>query len=246
MLNEPGLASTLLKVGHHGSLTSTRPEFLARVAPQWAVISVDCTTVTAIRAPRFLKRFKPETSALFRQTSTAPLVFASTASLSFQIQPVEDKIPDSTTPRQKRRGTGFRPYPNEFTPMFTCSTRAALQGLPHSEDRPSPDRLKLLNENAYQSAPSCGARVLPNPLSGIAPLPLDTMTALSRAHRVLPTCLQWEGASLPGRTFRRRNRSPLLPACAIPLLAAIHSTRAPTHGKASICDRVERSSIDRG
>jgi competence protein ComEC len=39
MLAEPGLASTLLKIGHHGSVTSTRPEFLARVAPQWAVIS---------------------------------------------------------------------------------------------------------------------------------------------------------------------------------------------------------------
>ena len=39
MLAEPGLASTLLKVGHHGSATSTRPEFLARVAPRWAVIS---------------------------------------------------------------------------------------------------------------------------------------------------------------------------------------------------------------
>jgi competence protein ComEC len=39
MLSEPGLASTLLKVGHHGSITSTRPEFLARVSPQWAVIS---------------------------------------------------------------------------------------------------------------------------------------------------------------------------------------------------------------
>jgi competence protein ComEC len=39
MLAEPGLASTLLKVGHHGSITSTRPEFLARVAPEWAVIS---------------------------------------------------------------------------------------------------------------------------------------------------------------------------------------------------------------
>ena len=39
MLGEPGLESTLLKVGHHGSVTSTRPEFLARVAPQWAVIS---------------------------------------------------------------------------------------------------------------------------------------------------------------------------------------------------------------
>jgi len=39
MLAEPGLESTLLKVGHHGSLTSTRPQFLARVAPRWAVIS---------------------------------------------------------------------------------------------------------------------------------------------------------------------------------------------------------------
>ncbi len=39
MLSEPGLKSTLLKVGHHGSITSTRPEFFARVAPQWAVIS---------------------------------------------------------------------------------------------------------------------------------------------------------------------------------------------------------------
>jgi competence protein ComEC len=39
MLAEPGLASTLLKVGHHGSLTSTQPEFLARVAPKLAVIS---------------------------------------------------------------------------------------------------------------------------------------------------------------------------------------------------------------
>jgi competence protein ComEC len=39
MLSESGLQSTLLKVGHHGSLTSTRPAFLARVNPQWAVIS---------------------------------------------------------------------------------------------------------------------------------------------------------------------------------------------------------------
>ncbi len=39
MLAEPGLASTLLKVGHHGSITSTRPGFFARVSPQWAVVS---------------------------------------------------------------------------------------------------------------------------------------------------------------------------------------------------------------
>jgi competence protein ComEC len=29
----------VLKVGHHGSVTSTRPAFLAQVAPHWAVIS---------------------------------------------------------------------------------------------------------------------------------------------------------------------------------------------------------------
>jgi competence protein ComEC len=39
MLEEPGLESALLKVGHHGSKTSTTPEFLKRVNPQWAMIS---------------------------------------------------------------------------------------------------------------------------------------------------------------------------------------------------------------
>jgi competence protein ComEC len=39
MLGEPDFASTLLKVGHHGSISSSTPEFLAQVAPQWAVIS---------------------------------------------------------------------------------------------------------------------------------------------------------------------------------------------------------------
>jgi competence protein ComEC len=39
MLGERGLESTLLKVGHHGSTTSSTPEFISRVAPQWAVIS---------------------------------------------------------------------------------------------------------------------------------------------------------------------------------------------------------------
>jgi len=39
MLSDASLQSTLLKVGHHGSKSSSTPEFLARVAPQWAVIS---------------------------------------------------------------------------------------------------------------------------------------------------------------------------------------------------------------
>jgi competence protein ComEC len=39
MLAASGLESTLLKVGHHGSVSSTKPDFLARVSPRWAVIS---------------------------------------------------------------------------------------------------------------------------------------------------------------------------------------------------------------
>jgi competence protein ComEC len=40
MVKRGGLKSTLLKVGHHGSLSSTTPEFLAAVAPSVGVISV--------------------------------------------------------------------------------------------------------------------------------------------------------------------------------------------------------------
>jgi competence protein ComEC len=39
MLAEHPLESTLLKVGHHGSATSTQPEFLSRVSPRFAIIS---------------------------------------------------------------------------------------------------------------------------------------------------------------------------------------------------------------
>ncbi len=40
MIATGGLKSDLLKVGHHGSKTSTTPAFLAAVSPSWSAISV--------------------------------------------------------------------------------------------------------------------------------------------------------------------------------------------------------------
>ncbi|MFC5863715.1 ComEC/Rec2 family competence protein [Acidicapsa dinghuensis] len=48
---DTSLHSTVLKVGHHGSVTSTRPEFLSAVSPQWAVIS--CGRHNRFGHPRF-------------------------------------------------------------------------------------------------------------------------------------------------------------------------------------------------
>ena len=58
MLNEGGIASTLLKVGHHGSISSSSPEFLARVAPQWAVISCGLHNRYGHPRPEILSRLQ--------------------------------------------------------------------------------------------------------------------------------------------------------------------------------------------
>jgi competence protein ComEC len=39
MLAEQNLQSTLLKIGHHGSASSSQPDFLSRVSPKFALIS---------------------------------------------------------------------------------------------------------------------------------------------------------------------------------------------------------------
>ena len=40
MKKNPTLSVDVLKVGHHGSKSSTTEEFLERLSPQWAIISV--------------------------------------------------------------------------------------------------------------------------------------------------------------------------------------------------------------
>jgi competence protein ComEC len=57
---------TLLKVGHHGSRTSTTPDFLALVAPQAAVISVGAGNTFGHPRPEIIARLAAAHARVFR------------------------------------------------------------------------------------------------------------------------------------------------------------------------------------
>jgi competence protein ComEC len=57
---------TLLKLGHHGSRTSTTPEFLAVVAPQDAVISVGSRNTFGHPRPEIIQRLHDAHARVFR------------------------------------------------------------------------------------------------------------------------------------------------------------------------------------
>ena len=66
ILSEGDLQSTVLKVGHHGSLTSTGGEFLARVAPSWAVISCGIHNHFGHPRPEILTELQTDQVRTFR------------------------------------------------------------------------------------------------------------------------------------------------------------------------------------
>ena len=65
MLGEP-LRADLLKVGHHGSRTSTIPPFLAAVQPSYAVISVARHNPFGHPKPEILERLQQRHIRTFR------------------------------------------------------------------------------------------------------------------------------------------------------------------------------------
>jgi competence protein ComEC len=66
MLRDDIAPVTLLKVGHHGSLTSTTPAFLARLAPKEAVISVGRDNTFGHPRPEVISRIAAGGTRLFR------------------------------------------------------------------------------------------------------------------------------------------------------------------------------------
>ena len=69
--------STVLKVGHHGAKRSSRPEFLLRVAPQFAVISVGAGNQFGHPAPETLHRLVEWPLTVCRTDRDGAVVFRS-------------------------------------------------------------------------------------------------------------------------------------------------------------------------
>jgi competence protein ComEC len=59
------LSATLLKLGHHGAEDATSQEFLERVNPDYAVISINASNIRGYPSPRVLERLKEQRITLF-------------------------------------------------------------------------------------------------------------------------------------------------------------------------------------
>lgn len=68
-------ASTVLKVGHHGSNTSTSPEFLQAVAPQWGVCCVGTDNGFGHPKPEIVSRLQAADVQLYRTDRDGAIVF---------------------------------------------------------------------------------------------------------------------------------------------------------------------------
>jgi competence protein ComEC len=73
----PDLRAELLKVGHHGSNTSTQPEFLNAVAPRIAVVSVGKSNRYGHPSDRVLRRLNNHHCEVWR-TDVSGAIFAET------------------------------------------------------------------------------------------------------------------------------------------------------------------------
>ncbi|MBP2632696.1 MAG: internalization-related competence protein ComEC/Rec2 [Firmicutes bacterium] len=75
--NQANLKSTVLKVAHHGSKTSSAAEFIQKVAPAYAVISVGANNNFGHPNQQVLERLKENKAAIIRTDECGAIVFES-------------------------------------------------------------------------------------------------------------------------------------------------------------------------
>jgi len=66
LLEKEGPVANFLKIGHHGSLTCSTPEFLNSVAPQFPVVSAGYYNPFAHPQPEVMRRFAERHIRTFR------------------------------------------------------------------------------------------------------------------------------------------------------------------------------------
>lgn len=81
----PSLESAVLKAGHHGSPSSTSPEFLKRIKPRLAVISCGANNAYGLPGPEVLERLR-RCGARVVRTDLAGAVEVSTDGLSIKVR----------------------------------------------------------------------------------------------------------------------------------------------------------------
>jgi len=105
--NGQTLRSDVLKVGHHGSDTSTSPAFLAAIAPEWAVISCGKNNSYGHPDAQTLSRLAAAGVKLFRTDEQGTITAASNGSiLAWSTLPVADTAanPGTAQPSQPEAG----------------------------------------------------------------------------------------------------------------------------------------------
>jgi competence protein ComEC len=75
MTSTENLKSDLLKVGHHGSATSSSPEFLRAVRPRWAIISVGATNTFGHPRRETLQHLQDEGTLTYRTDCHGAVTF---------------------------------------------------------------------------------------------------------------------------------------------------------------------------
>ena len=96
---------TLLKVGHHGSRTSSNPEFLAAAAPREAVISVGRNNPFGHPYGTVIDRFAAARIPLFRTDEFGLTSFLLRADGSVQVSADGMPLPSATLPTAKLPAT---------------------------------------------------------------------------------------------------------------------------------------------
>jgi competence protein ComEC len=87
--------STLLKVGHHGSKTSTNPDFLAEAAPQDAIISVGSHNTFGHPRDEVLRRLEAAHVKTFRTDRQGAETFLLTPDGRISAAPAASKYQES-------------------------------------------------------------------------------------------------------------------------------------------------------